>query len=69
MGFISLGSTNDRFATLMREIAEKNNWISKNDSEELQSIVLTIFNDHPEETNRFKNGEKKRDKSWSLNQI
>ena len=41
------------------EIAEKNNWISKNDSEELQSIVLTIFNDHPEETNRFKNGEKK----------
>lgn len=25
VGFISLGSTNDRFATLMREIAEKNN--------------------------------------------
>ena len=25
VGFISLGSTNDRFATLMREIAENNN--------------------------------------------
>ena len=25
IGFISLGSTNDRFATLMREIAENNN--------------------------------------------
>ncbi len=41
------------------EIANENGWISKNDSEELKSIVLTIFNNHPDETNRFKNGDKK----------
>jgi len=41
------------------EIANENGWISKNDSEELKSIVLTIFNNHPDETKRFKNGDKK----------
>ena len=41
------------------EIAERNGWISKNDSDELKSIVLAIFNDHPEETNRFKNRDRK----------
>ena len=41
------------------EIADKNGWISKNDSDELKSIVLIIFKDNPEETKRFKNGEKK----------
>ena len=41
------------------EIAEKNNWTSKNDSNELESIIMAIFNENPDETARFKNGEKK----------
>lgn len=41
------------------EIANNNGWISNNDSDELKSIVLAIFNEHPEETNRFKNGDRK----------
>lgn len=40
-------------------IAEKNGWISKNDSNELESIILSIFEENPDETARFKNGEKK----------
>jgi aspartyl-tRNA(Asn)/glutamyl-tRNA(Gln) amidotransferase subunit B len=40
-------------------IAEKNGWISKNDSSELESIILTVFEENPDETARFKNGEKK----------
>ena len=41
------------------EIAEKNNWTSKNDYNELESIIMAIFNENPDETARFKNGEKK----------
>ena len=41
------------------EIAKENNWIIKNDSNELESIVKTIFENNPKETERFKNGEKK----------
>ena len=40
-------------------IAEKNGWISKNDSNELESIIMSIFKENPDETMRFKNGEKK----------
>ncbi len=41
------------------QIAEKEGWISKNDSNELESIVKEIFKANPEETKRFKDGEKK----------
>lgn len=40
-------------------IAEENNWITQNDSNALEDIVLGIFKDNPSETERFKNGEKK----------
>ena len=40
-------------------IAEKNGWLSKNDSNELESIIISIFKENPDETTRFKNGEKK----------
>ena len=42
-----------------KQIAEKNNWINKNDESDLSSIILKIFKTHPGETKRFKNGERK----------
>jgi len=41
------------------EIAEKNGWITKNDSLEIENVIINIFKNNPEEFNRFKNGEKK----------
>jgi aspartyl-tRNA(Asn)/glutamyl-tRNA(Gln) amidotransferase subunit B len=42
-----------------KEIAEKNNWINKQNEDDLSSIILEIFDSNPSETERFKNGEKK----------
>ena len=41
------------------QIAEENNWVIKNDSNEIENIIKGIFEKHPNETERFKNGEKK----------
>ncbi len=41
------------------EIAKENNWITQDNSDELENIVLSIFKQNPSETERFKNGEKK----------
>lgn len=41
------------------DIAKQNNWIIQNDSNKLESIIINIFKENPEETSRFKNGEKK----------
>ena len=41
------------------KIAETKGWLSKNDENELENIILTIFKENPEETTRFKSGEKK----------
>ena len=41
------------------EIAKEKGWLSKNDENELENIILTIFKENPSETTRFKNGEKK----------
>lgn len=41
------------------KIAEENNWITQNDSNALEDIVISIFKENPTETERFKNGEKK----------
>lgn len=41
------------------EIATENNWIVQDDSNELESIIKSIFESNPSETERFKNGEKK----------
>ncbi len=40
-------------------IAEKNNWISKENENELEEIIKNIFINNPSETERLKNGEKK----------
>ncbi len=40
-------------------IAEKNNWISQSNEDDLSSIIIKIFEDNPNETKRFKEGEKK----------
>lgn len=40
-------------------IAKENNWIIQNDSNELESIILSVFKANPEEAERFKNGDKK----------
>ena len=41
------------------EIATENNWITQDNSAELETIIFTIFKDNPTETERYKNGEKK----------
>ncbi len=41
------------------EIAKENNWIIQNDSNELEAVITAIFKANPEETERFKNGDKK----------
>ena len=40
-------------------IAEKYNWISQSNEDDLSTVILQIFKDNPEETKRFKEGEKK----------
>ena len=40
-------------------IAEKYNWISQSNEDDLSAIIIQIFKDNPEETKRFKEGEKK----------
>ena len=40
-------------------IAEKNNWISSNNENELSSIILKVLEENPAEKERFINGEKK----------
>jgi aspartyl-tRNA(Asn)/glutamyl-tRNA(Gln) amidotransferase subunit B len=41
------------------ELATKNDWIVQGDSDELEAIVKSIFEKNPDETKRFKEGEKK----------
>jgi aspartyl-tRNA(Asn)/glutamyl-tRNA(Gln) amidotransferase subunit B len=41
------------------QIAEKNGWIVQSNSNELEEVVKTIFENNPDETARFKAGEKK----------
>jgi aspartyl-tRNA(Asn)/glutamyl-tRNA(Gln) amidotransferase subunit B len=41
------------------QLAEKNGWIVKSDSNELETIVKSVFQDNPDEFERLKNGEKK----------
>jgi len=43
----------------VEQLAEKNGWIVKSDSNELESIVKSVFEDNPGEFERLKNGEKK----------
>lgn len=40
-------------------IAEKYKWISQSNEDDLSAIIIQIFKDNPEETKRFKEGEKK----------
>ena len=40
-------------------IAEKNNWISQSNEDDLSTVIVQIFKDNPQETKRFKGGEKK----------
>ena len=40
-------------------IAEKNNWISQSNKDDLSEIIEKILSDNPNETQRFKEGEKK----------
>ena len=40
-------------------IAEKYNWMSKSYEEDLSTVIVQIFKNNPEETKRFKEGEKK----------
>ena len=40
-------------------IAEKYNWISQSNEEDLSTVIVQIFKNNPEETKRFKEGEKK----------
>ena len=40
-------------------IAEKYNWISQSNEDDLSTVIVQIFKDNPEETKRFKQGEKK----------
>ena len=40
-------------------IAEKYNWISQSNEDDLSTVIVQIFKDNPEETKRFKEGEKK----------
>ena len=41
------------------QIAEENQWIVKSDSNELEEIIKSIFENNPGEFDRYKNGEKK----------
>ena len=41
------------------DIAEKNNWISQSNKHDLSEIIEKILSDNPNETQRFKEGEKK----------
>lgn len=41
------------------DIAEKNGWITKSDSNEIENVIKTIFKNNPSEFERFKGGEKK----------
>jgi aspartyl-tRNA(Asn)/glutamyl-tRNA(Gln) amidotransferase subunit B len=41
------------------QLAKDNNWITNNDSAALEEIINGIFDGHPSETERFKNGEQK----------
>ena len=38
---------------------KKNNWINQNDESELSFTILEVLKNHPDETQRFKNGERK----------
>jgi len=40
-------------------IAVKYNWISQSNEDDLSTVIFQIFKDNPEETKRFKEGEKK----------
>ena len=40
-------------------IAEKYNWISQSNEDDLSTVIVQIFKDNPEETKRYKEGEKK----------
>ena len=40
-------------------IAEKYNWISQSNEDDLSTVIVQVFKDNPEETKRFKEGEKK----------
>ena len=40
-------------------IAEKYNWISQSNEDDLSTVIVQVFKDNPEETKRFKDGEKK----------
>ena len=40
-------------------IAEKYNWISQSNEDDLSTVIMQIFKNNPEETKRFKDGEKK----------
>jgi aspartyl-tRNA(Asn)/glutamyl-tRNA(Gln) amidotransferase subunit B len=42
-----------------QQIAEENNWIQESDSDSLAEYVEQIMTENPDETERFKNGEKK----------
>jgi aspartyl-tRNA(Asn)/glutamyl-tRNA(Gln) amidotransferase subunit B len=42
-----------------KKIAEKNNWIRKNNSDDLSEVISKIVNENPVERERLKNGEKK----------
>jgi len=41
------------------EIAESNGWITQNNSNEIEDVIISIFKNNPAEFERFKNGEKK----------
>ena len=40
-------------------IAQENNWISQQNEDDLSEVIVKVFTDNPNETERFKNGEKK----------
>ncbi len=42
-----------------QQIAEENNWIQESDTDSLADYVKEIMSENPDETERFKNGEKK----------
>jgi aspartyl-tRNA(Asn)/glutamyl-tRNA(Gln) amidotransferase subunit B len=42
-----------------REIAENNQWINQENEDDLSAVIVTVLKENPNETERFKNGEKK----------
>jgi aspartyl-tRNA(Asn)/glutamyl-tRNA(Gln) amidotransferase subunit B len=42
-----------------KDIASKNNWINQQNEEDLSDAVMQVFKANPNETERFKNGERK----------